>query len=64
MRLATVRTPDGTRAARIDGSTAFLLPFAGVGDLLASGPDWADRAVGGTAAGSVAELDLAPVVPA
>jgi acylpyruvate hydrolase len=64
MRLATVRTPDGPRAARVEDEAAFLLPFAGVGDLLASGPDWADRAVGGTAAGPVAELDLAPVVPA
>ena len=64
MRLATVRTPDGTRAARVDGDAAYLLPFEDVGRLLASAPDWADRASGGTAAGSVAELDLAPVVPA
>ena len=63
MRLATVRTPDGTRAARVDGDAAFLLPFEDVGRLLAVGPDWTDRAVGGTAAGPVGELDLAPVVP-
>ena len=63
MRLATVRTPDGTRAARVEGGDAFLLPFEDVGRLLASGPDWADRAGGGTGAGPVGELDLAPLVP-
>ena len=64
MRLATVRTDDGTRAARVEDDAAFLLPFEDVGRLLASGPDWADRVGGGTAAGPVGDLDLAPVVPA
>jgi acylpyruvate hydrolase len=64
MRLATVRTPDGTTAARVEDGYAFLLPFEDVGRLLASGPDWADRAGGGAAAGPVGELDLAPLVPA
>ena len=64
MRLATVRTPDGTRAARVEDGDAFLLPFEDVGRLLASGADWADRAVGGTGGGPVGGLDLAPLVPA
>ncbi|HET6812252.1 MAG TPA: fumarylacetoacetate hydrolase family protein [Acidimicrobiales bacterium] len=63
MRLATVRTADGTTAARVEDGDAFLLPFEDVGRLLASGPDWADRAAGGAAAGPVGELDLAPLVP-
>lgn len=64
MRLATVRTPEGTRAARVEDGDAFLLPFEDVGPLLASRPDWADPVLGGTGAGPVGELDLAPVVPA
>jgi acylpyruvate hydrolase len=65
MRLATVRTADGTRAARVEDDAAFLLPFGDVGALLASGPDWRERASGGTRlAGSIGELDLGPVVPA
>ncbi len=64
MRLATLRTSDGTRAARRDGDSYVLLPHANVGDLLSSGANWA-RA--GAAAGServgAAGAVLAPVVP-
>lgn len=40
MRLATVRTGDGTRAARRDGDGYVLLPHADVGALLSTGSDW------------------------
>ena len=63
MRLATLRTGDGTRAARVEQDAAVLLEFADVGALLASGPDWADRARGnGGARIALAEADYAPVV--
>lgn len=39
MRLATVRTTDGTRAGRVIGDDVGLLPFADVGEALASGQD-------------------------
>lgn len=61
MRLATIRTPGGTRAARIEGDRAIELAAPDVGALLAAGVD-----PGGAAAGPVHEvgtLDLAPVVP-
>ena len=64
MRLVTIRTSEGTRAARADGDTAFLLPFDDVGRLLASGPDWRERASGVTGESLPrAGLDLAPLVP-
>lgn len=67
MRLATLRTPDGTQAVRVagDGNRALPLPYRDVGELLASGPDW--RAEAAAATGRPLELDpsyLAPVVPA
>jgi acylpyruvate hydrolase len=66
MRLVTVRTQDGTRAARIDDEEIVLLPFADVGDLLASGEDWLTRAGAGSGAGGPRQplqgADLAPVV--
>ena len=41
MKLATFRQADGTtRAGRIEGDEVVLLPVAGVGELLGSGPDW------------------------
>jgi acylpyruvate hydrolase len=44
VRFTTIRTPDGHHAARIDGDELVALPFKDVGELLASGPDWAERA--------------------
>lgn len=64
MRLATVRTESGLRAARLDGDALVLLPFADVGELLATGPAWRKTAEGGgSEAIAVQEADFAPVVP-
>jgi acylpyruvate hydrolase len=63
MRLATIRTPGGTRAVRIDGDRAVETGHADLGDLLAQ-PDW--RAIAAAADGSAHEragLDYAPVIP-
>jgi acylpyruvate hydrolase len=43
MKLATIRTPAGTRAVRLDGDQHVDLGYASVGDLLAE-EDWAARA--------------------
>lgn len=49
MRLATVRRADGsTRAARVDRDNLVLLDAADVGEVLASGDDWAARAAAAT----------------
>src|SRR5205807_1645082 len=64
VRLLTVRTPEGTRDARLEGDELVLLDHADVGALLASDPSWrtaAERADGPRVALSGA--DLAPVVP-
>jgi acylpyruvate hydrolase len=64
MRLATVRTESGLRAARLDGDALVLLPFADVGELLATGPAWRTTAEGsGSDTIAVQEADFAPVVP-
>jgi acylpyruvate hydrolase len=63
VRLATLRTPGGTHAARVDGDTAVELDEPDVGALLAR-HDWRDYAA--DAAGPrhlFAEAHLAPVVP-
>ena len=63
MRLATIRTPAGTRAVRVDADTAVETGDADVGVLLRR-PDW--RAVAAAAGGprhDLAGLDYAPVVP-
>jgi acylpyruvate hydrolase len=63
MRLATIRTPAGTRAVRIDRDRAVETGHTDVGALLAE-PGW--RAVAEAAEGPVhdrAGLDHAPVVP-
>jgi acylpyruvate hydrolase len=63
MRLLTIRTPEGTRAARRDGDDVVLLEHEDVGALLASGRDWARTAQ--SASGPThhfLEVDLAPVV--
>jgi 2-keto-4-pentenoate hydratase/2-oxohepta-3-ene-1,7-dioic acid hydratase in catechol pathway len=43
VRLATVRTPSGTRAVRVDGGALFDLGVDDVGALLAD-PDWSSKA--------------------
>lgn len=63
MKLTTLRTRLGTRAARVDGATATEIGFPDVGALLAH-EDW--RAVVAAADGprhDLAAADLAPVVP-
>lgn len=61
MLLATLRHPDGTTtAARRDGDDLVLLPFPGVGELLASGADPAELPAG--ARTPVGEARFAPVV--
>lgn len=57
MRLATLRTADGTRAARIEGDVAIELDAADVGALLAA------PAAGELAQHRMADVELAPVVP-
>jgi len=63
MRLATIRTSDGTRAARIEGDAAVELGAPDVGTLLAD-PRWRERAAAeGPRRDLAAGADLAPVVP-
>jgi acylpyruvate hydrolase len=64
MRVATLRTSDGTRAARVDGDKVTVLPFGDVADLLASGPDWQKTTESARAEATLdlAEVNLAPVV--
>jgi acylpyruvate hydrolase len=63
VRLTTLRTPDGTRAARIDGATAVEIDSPDVGALLAD-PAWRDRAAAADGPRhDLAGADLAPVVP-
>ncbi|MCS5720772.1 fumarylacetoacetate hydrolase family protein [Herbiconiux sp. CPCC 203407] len=66
MKLATIRTTEGLRAARVDGDELALLPFTDVGALIASGEDWAERAAsaGDGARIPLAEADFAPLTPA
>lgn len=63
MRLATIRTAEGTRAARLEDDQLVLLPFEDVGALLASGDDWAARAAESGEERPLADADFAPVVP-
>jgi acylpyruvate hydrolase len=61
VRLATLRTADGTRAARLDGDTYVLLDAADVGALLARA-DWRNVAAQAGDVVRVADAELAPVV--
>jgi acylpyruvate hydrolase len=61
MRLATVRTDDGTKAARVEGDELVLLPFADVAEALAADGDVASLPAGGRM--PLPGADLAPVVP-
>jgi acylpyruvate hydrolase len=64
MRLATIRTPGGTRAVRVDADGAVETGHVDVGALLAE-PDWWSAAVAATgAAHDPAALDHAPLIPA
>jgi acylpyruvate hydrolase len=63
MKLATIRTPQGTRAVRVDGSTLVDLGAADVRAVLETA-DWQQSAA--DAAGQTwdaADADLAPLVP-
>jgi len=62
LRLATIRTERGTRAARIEGDRVVELVVPDVGVLLASGVDAAEATEAGPVH-AVEEVDLAPVVP-
>jgi acylpyruvate hydrolase len=64
MRLATVRVDGTHRAGRLEGDELVLLPFADVGALLASGPDWTTRAADydGERVSAVG-ANFAPLVP-
>ncbi|MFZ4239327.1 fumarylacetoacetate hydrolase family protein [Streptomyces murinus] len=62
MKLATLRTADGTRAVRLDGEVLVDLGYADLGELFAEA-DWRQRATASGAAYPVAGADFAPVVP-
>ncbi|MCX4850601.1 fumarylacetoacetate hydrolase family protein [Streptomyces sp. NBC_00893] len=67
MKLATIRTPDATRAVKLEGSVLVDLGEADLGTLLAQ-PDWAGIAAARTVASGAATYDVegadfAPVVP-
>ncbi|WP_324194984.1 fumarylacetoacetate hydrolase family protein [Nocardia cyriacigeorgica] len=64
MRLATVRTSEGTSAGRVADTHIELLPFRDVGELLGAGPDWRVMAEGPAIASiELADADFAPLVP-
>lgn len=63
MRLCTVRIDGRATAARQDGDELVLLPYADVGELLDSGPDWQQRAAVDGERAPYAAASLAPVVP-
>lgn len=63
MRLATIRTAAGTEAVRVEGGTGVLLGYEDVGALMASGPDWPERAARAAGASvDLAQASGAPVV--
>lgn len=63
MKLATVRTPGGTRAVRVDGDQLVDLGFPDLGELLRQ-PGWRELAASGAGAAlPAADADFAPVVP-
>jgi len=63
MRFATIRTSDGTTAARLDGDVLVPLAAADVGELLAAGDAAAARERTGASAVPVGDASFAPVVP-
>lgn len=63
MRLATIRTPDGTTAVRVDGSEAVEIEAEDVGALLRQ-EDWATRAAAADGRRrALNSLDYAPLLP-
>ncbi|WP_219414420.1 fumarylacetoacetate hydrolase family protein [Pseudonocardia nigra] len=62
MRLATLRTTDGTRAARIEDGTAVELDAPDVGALLAD-RRWRERVAADGPRHDLAGVERAPVVP-
>jgi acylpyruvate hydrolase len=65
MRVATVRTDSTTRAVRVDGDHLTYLPYADVGELISSGPDWQKRAGdGGEETSPAAAAIYAPPITA
>lgn len=62
MRLLTIRTPEGTRAARLEGEEVVVLPFGDVGAVLSSSPDWTLAAATEGARQPLGGVGLAPVV--
>ncbi|MEU9244316.1 fumarylacetoacetate hydrolase family protein [Streptomyces sp. NPDC048385] len=63
MKLATLRTADGTRAVRLDGDLLVDLGYADLGELFAE-DDWQDRAAAASGTAYPVEgADFAPVVP-
>ncbi|MFB7560003.1 fumarylacetoacetate hydrolase family protein [Streptomyces brevispora] len=63
MKLATIRTADGTRAVRLDGETLVDLGYTDLGELFAE-DGWQARAAAASGTTYPAEsADFAPVVP-
>ncbi|MFB6777764.1 MULTISPECIES: fumarylacetoacetate hydrolase family protein [unclassified Streptomyces] len=62
MKLATIRTTDGTRAVRLDGEVLVDLGYADLGELFAEA-DWQARAAASGTTYPVEGADFAPVVP-
>ena len=63
MRFATIRTDDGTSAARLDGDDLIPLAAADVGELLAGGAPAEVPARAGARPEPAGSADFAPVVP-
>ncbi|WP_232549825.1 fumarylacetoacetate hydrolase family protein [Propioniciclava soli] len=62
MKLATIRTPDGTRAVRVDADHLIDLGAADLGDFLAR-DDWADAAAAASAViGSASDAEYATLI--
>jgi acylpyruvate hydrolase len=62
MKLATIRTADGTRAVRLDGDLLVDLGYADLGELFAEA-DWQARAAASGTTYLAEGADFAPVVP-
>jgi acylpyruvate hydrolase len=62
MRLTTVRTPDGDRAARVEDDRLVLLPWADLSQLLAQ-PNWQELARSSGDSMPLADAELATLLP-
>lgn len=64
MRLATVRTPEGIRAVRVEADRLVELPFPDVRAVLETGGDWLERAAATKGRNtSFADASFAPLIP-